>query len=92
MTHLEQNTVKEFQHLLGKKVKVKFQHKPKNFTTPTGEGFTQFSDEWVGVLQFAGFNPFVHDSFQVTIDRTPLWPVDPNSVELFVDTSVKVVN
>lgn len=39
--------------------------------------------KWVGILQFAGINNKVHGKFQVTIDRTPLWPVDPKSIKLY---------
>ena len=37
--------------------------------------------EWVGLSQFIGINP-LHNQFQVTIDRTPVWPVDPSTIEL----------
>jgi len=36
----------------------------------------------VGILQFAGINS-LHGQYQVTLDRTPLWPVDPNSIKLY---------
>lgn len=37
----------------------------------------------VGKLTFAGINDKLHGQFQVTIDRTPLWPVDPRSIKLW---------
>jgi hypothetical protein len=35
-----------------------------------------------GILEFAGVNDIVHHTFQVTVSRTPFWPVDPNSVKV----------
>jgi len=37
--------------------------------------------EWFGIAQFIGVNP-LHNQFQVTVDRTPVWPVDPSTIEL----------
>lgn len=34
-----------------------------------------------GILWFAGINP-LHGQYQVTLGRTPLWPVDPASIKL----------
>jgi hypothetical protein len=34
-----------------------------------------------GTLDFAGINDFLHNKFQVTISRTPFWPVDPESLK-----------
>ncbi len=45
----------------------------------------------VGNLWFAGING-LHNQYQVTLNRTPYWPVDPNSIKLFVDKSTKVIN
>lgn len=36
---------------------------------------------YVGKLIFAGLNYF--DLYQVTIDRTPLWPVSPKNVKKY---------
>jgi len=36
----------------------------------------------VGELQFAGVNEF-HKHFQVTLSRTPFWPVDKKSIKPF---------
>ena len=41
----------------------------------------QTGKEWVGELNFAGVND-LHGKFQVTINRTPIWPVDRNKVKL----------
>lgn len=37
--------------------------------------------KWTGVLNFAGINE-LHGKFQVTLNRTPLWPVDPKTIKL----------
>jgi hypothetical protein len=39
----------------------------------------------VGVLDFAGINDKLHHKFQVTLDRTPIWPVDPKTIKLYED-------
>lgn len=36
----------------------------------------------VGHLWFAGINP-LHGQYQVTLDRTPFWPVDPLTIRLY---------
>ena len=54
-----------FKHLLGKRVE---------FVDSEGE-------RRVGVLKFAGFNKHLHEVFQVTINRCPVWPVEPNSIK-----------
>lgn len=43
--------------------------------------FQSRGKEWVGKAQFIGINP-LHNQFQVTVDRTPVWPVDPSTIEL----------
>lgn len=35
----------------------------------------------IGHLWFAGINP-LHGQYQVTLNRTPYWPVDPASIKL----------
>lgn len=35
----------------------------------------------VGTLYFAGINTLLHGQYQVTLDRLPLWPVDPNTIK-----------
>ncbi len=35
-----------------------------------------------GILDFAGINEILHGKFQVTVSRTPHWPVDPNSIKV----------
>jgi hypothetical protein len=37
----------------------------------------------VGVLEFAGVNDNLHHKFQVTLSRTPIWPVDPKTIKLY---------
>jgi putative nucleotidyltransferase with HDIG domain len=37
--------------------------------------------KWVGIAEFIGINP-LHNQFQVTVDRTPVWPVNPNTIKL----------
>ena len=39
------------------------------------------NETWVGIVDYIGFNT-LHKQFQVTLDRTPLWPVDPKSIKL----------
>lgn len=56
---------KKFEHLIGKRVKVK--------KATTGEWF-------YGVLTFAGINTLLHNQFQVTISRMPIWPVNPKDI------------
>lgn len=48
----------------------------KRVTVKTPEGHTVG-----GVLQFIGINS-LHGEFQVTINRMPIWPVDPNTIKL----------
>jgi len=37
----------------------------------------------VGSLWFAGVNS-LHGQYQITLNRTPYWPVDPTTIKLFV--------
>lgn len=37
---------------------------------------------YIGILDFAGIN-HLHGQFQVTATRTPIWPVDPETIKLF---------
>ena len=37
----------------------------------------------VGILYFAGINTRLHYQYQVTLGRTPYWPIDPKTIELF---------
>lgn len=39
--------------------------------------------QYVGIAEFIGVNAMLHGKFQVTIDRTPLWPVDPRTIKLY---------
>ncbi len=34
-----------------------------------------------GILDFAGINHKLHGKFQVTVNRTPYWPVDPKTIK-----------
>lgn len=34
-----------------------------------------------GILFFAGINKKLHGKFQVTVNRTPYWPVDPKTLK-----------
>jgi hypothetical protein len=34
-----------------------------------------------GTLDFAGINHKLHGKFQVTVNRTPYWPVDPKTIK-----------
>lgn len=38
---------------------------------------------YVGVVDFIGVNTLLHNQFQITIDRTPIWPVNPKTIKLF---------
>lgn len=40
-------------------------------------------EQRVGILWFAGINYLVHGEYQVTLGRTPYWPVDPNTIKLY---------
>jgi len=63
----------------------KFEHLiGKRVTVKTPEGHTVG-----GILQFIGINRF-HGQYQVTIGRMPIWPVDPNTIELV--KQVKIFN
>lgn len=37
---------------------------------------------YIGILDFAGINP-LHGEYQVTLSRTPHWPVDPMTIRLY---------
>lgn len=37
----------------------------------------------VGILDFAGINTLLHGQYQVTLSRTPHWPVDPMTIRLY---------
>lgn len=62
---LYDRTDDRFKHLIGKKVQCKDKDGKKV----------------VGVLDFAGINDKLHHKFQVTLDRTPVWPVDPKTIK-----------
>lgn len=66
---LYDRTDDRFKDLLGKKVQFIDKDGKKRF----------------GDLDFAGVNNFLHNQFQITIDRTPVWPVDPKTLKLYED-------
>lgn len=37
----------------------------------------------IGTLNFAGINNLSHGEYQVTLGRTPHWPVDPMTIRLY---------
>jgi len=43
--------------------------------------FFYLGKQIVGTLEFAGINHKLHKKFQVTVDRMPCWPIDPNTIE-----------
>ena len=43
----------------------------------------------VGIAEFIGINTILHNQFQVTISRLPLWPIDPNTIKL-VPTPIRI--
>ena len=65
MNLLYDNTDDKFKHLIGKKIE---------FIDKRGKKMT-------GVLDFAGINDKLHNKFQVTVNRTPYWPVNPNTIK-----------
>jgi len=45
----------------------------------------------MGTLEFAGINDYLHNQFQATVNRTPYWPVNPNSIKPYVDKTIRVI-
>jgi hypothetical protein len=43
--------------------------------------FMQQGKKHYGILEFAGINELLHGQFQVTVSRTPYWPVNPKSLK-----------
>lgn len=35
----------------------------------------------IGIADFIGVNTNLHNQFQITVDRCPLWPVDPKTIK-----------
>ena len=66
---LYDRTDDRFKHLIGKKVKC----------------LNKDGKKVVGVLDFAGINDNLHNQFQVTIGRMPVWPVDPKTIKPYED-------
>jgi hypothetical protein len=58
--------------------------KVKNEMNLVGKRISVIHPKWptqrmIGICQFAGINP-LHGKFQVTIDRMPIWPVNPKEI------------
>lgn len=68
MRHLYDGTDDRFKPLIGKRIQ--FKNKEGRLV--------------VGTLEFAGVNTKLHQQFQVTVDRTPFWPVDPKTIKEIV--------
>lgn len=66
-------TDERFRHLLGKRV----------------ECIDENGQRWVGQLWFAGINHNLRGAFQVTVNRTPLWPADPNTIKQVPELDAK---
>ena len=58
--------MENFSHLIGKKISV---------PDPRGKG------NIVGKCTYAQVNS-LHGKFQVTLDRMPVWPVEPNRIKI----------
>jgi hypothetical protein len=65
MNILYNNTDDKFKNLLGKKIE---------FIDKRGKKIS-------GILDFAGINEKLHNKFQVTVGRTPYWPVNPKTIK-----------
>jgi len=57
-----------------KKLNKKFLGKRISFKDKKGE-------TWVGKATYMGVNP-THGKFQITVGRTPIWPVDVKSIKI----------
>ena len=42
---------------------------------------TYKGEKCYGSLWFAGINKLLHGMYQVTLNRTPYWPVDPKTIK-----------
>jgi len=62
---LYKDTDPNFQHMIGTRVSV-----------VDGKGNLR-----IGILNFAGVNTKLHNQFQVTLSRCPIWPVDPKTIQ-----------
>jgi hypothetical protein len=71
---LYNETDDRFKDLIGKRVCVPYVNDSKNITQP-------YKETVCGVLTFAGINK-IHGEFQVTVDRMPIWPINPDDIKL----------
>jgi len=65
---LKQRTDKRFKHLIGTRIQC---------VDKTGK-------TRMGILEFAGINTMFHGQFQVTIDRCPIWPINPDTIKAVI--------
>ena len=65
--NLREKTPEKYRHLLGKRVCVP---DPRNK-----------KEKICGIASFIGVNEFTK-KFQVTVGRAPIWPVNPNQIEV----------
>lgn len=50
---------------------------------------TEDGQKHYGELTFAGVNP-LHGKFQCTLSRKPVWPVNPETVKLYINPQTDV--
>jgi hypothetical protein len=43
----------------------------------------------IGVLYFAGVNE-LHGQYQITLDRTPYWPIDPKTIKSYINDRTSI--
>lgn len=65
----------DYQHLVGKDVAIKHYNKNNGVTAV-----------YVGRCDFIGISS-LHKQWQITIDRMPLWPIDPEKVQIILNRS-----
>jgi len=79
--NLYNETDDKFKDWIGKRVCVPYINDSKNIKGETGKGYPNKGETICGILKFAGINK-THGKFQVTIDRMPLWPINPKDIKL----------
>jgi hypothetical protein len=75
-SRLYNETDDKYKDLVGKRVCVPYVNNSKNIEQKYDKG-----ERVCGILQYAGVNK-THGKFQVTVDRTPIWPINPKDIEL----------
>ncbi len=75
---------KEIMQIVNPQTESRFQHMLGKKVTCMCKG-----EKCTGILDFAGVNDMLHNQFQVTLSRTPLWPVDRSTVQLYTEKSGK---